>query len=236
MMHGLCSRFKRIVYTYPRTDYQRLARRAEFFDTISFDVFDTALRRKCGPPEQIFSIIETKYDVDGFRHKRIAAEKTARSLHGKATNIQHIYQEYPASEARREFLCNVELEEEANNLVAKQGVYGVFQHALGLGKNILFVSDMYLSSVFIAKLLKREGYGNPIVVVSNEEGQEKEDGQLFRVALERLTLQGVNVGKAMHIGDSFKPDYLGPRKVGLSSALIKRYVAFGLSESTHEAN
>jgi putative hydrolase of the HAD superfamily len=55
------------------------------------------------------------------------------------------------------------------------------------------------------------------VVDSAEEGVEKPDPALFRVALERL---GVSAEAALHVGDLYHVDVVGARRAGLGAALL----------------
>ena len=46
------------------------------YKAVSFDIFDTLLKRNINEPSDIFSLI--KIDIDRFGEKRIEAEKVAR--------------------------------------------------------------------------------------------------------------------------------------------------------------
>ena len=56
-------------------------------------------------------------------------------------------------------------------------------------------------------------------VVSAIEGTKKPDRRIFERALERA---GVGPGEAVHVGDMFLEDVLGPRKLGIRPLLIER--------------
>ncbi|HEY7515031.1 MAG TPA: HAD-IA family hydrolase [Vicinamibacteria bacterium] len=55
------------------------------------------------------------------------------------------------------------------------------------------------------------------VVDSTEEGVEKPDPRIFRVALERA---GAEAGTTLHVGDLYHVDVLGARAAGLRAALL----------------
>ena len=60
----------------------------------SFDMFDTLITRLVNAPSDLFSIIETEYNIPNFRKNRINAERKARknSNHEEIT-IDDIYKE-----------------------------------------------------------------------------------------------------------------------------------------------
>ena len=55
--------------------------------------------------------------------------------------------------------------------------------------------------------------------VSNEYGVNKISGKLFKIVLNQ---KGIKQSEIVHIGDSVKADFLGARKVGIKSILIRR--------------
>ncbi len=71
----------------------------------------------------------------------------------------------------------------------------------------------------VRKKLERVGLGHffETVVDSAEEGIEKPDPRLFRVALERL---GVRAEETAYVGDIFKVDVVGARAAGILPILI----------------
>ena len=58
------------------------------YEYISFDIFDTLVKRDLERPADVFLVVEKKYQmqtgmaIDGFAEKRITAEKKARKLRG----------------------------------------------------------------------------------------------------------------------------------------------------------
>ncbi len=58
-----------------------------------------------------------------------------------------------------------------------------------------------------------------VVIASLEEGVEKPDPALFRLALERL---GVSAEEALHVGDDPLDDVEGARRVGMKALLLDR--------------
>ena len=79
-------------------------------DVISFDIFDTLIKRKCGKPSGVFDLVaeelvafEQRTDANGtakdsfknsFRQNRIAAEKKVRKKKGRSeVSLAEIYDE-----------------------------------------------------------------------------------------------------------------------------------------------
>ena len=57
------------------------------------------------------------------------------------------------------------------------------------------------------------------VIASLEEGVEKPDPRIFRIALERA---GVEAGEALHVGDDALDDWQGARDAGMKAIVIDR--------------
>ena len=162
---SLKSALKKATHSRP-TDYEKLAERVKQFHAVSFDVFDTALVRSCGEPHAIFDIVAQSCEVPDFARRRIEAEQRARKIHGKRTNLEHIYEclELPLEEsdgtrdAMRMILKEMELNAERSNLRAKPEILQLYSHAVEEKIRVAFISDMYLPSEFLRKVLVTAGY------------------------------------------------------------------------------
>lgn len=223
-MH-LKNSISQLAHSYPKVDFHKLADKLLHYDVVSFDVFDTALKRRCGSPSSIFDIVERVSGTPNFKETRIEAERLARKTYGVHTNIRNIYQSYPASNTVSRELMNLELAVERENLIAYAPIHEIYKLLVNKGKQTLFISDMYLSEEFIRRSLIEAGYrDNPLILVSNERGAEKKSGKLFIRAKEQLhKLDQTRSPSMIHVGDSIRADYLGPRRAAISSCLIARY-------------
>ncbi|MCI1219958.1 MAG: hypothetical protein LKF99_05430 [Bifidobacterium sp.] len=219
---GLASK---IVHSLPRTDIEELTVVALRFDVISFDVFDTALKRKCGDPAAIFRIVEEKSKFPDFASKRKSAEKDARQRFKKKTTINNIYSFFPANNEVKSYLMSEELTVERENLVLNPEIFNLYTHLISANKKIIFLSDMYLSEYFIGRILNNSGYSNRLfLLVSCEIGEEKSNGNLFKIARSKITHRNLDHdSKFLHIGDSIRSDFIGPHLAGFSAHLIPRY-------------
>jgi len=103
----------------------------------------------------------------------------------------------------------------------KRGVYvGVMTNADGRMREVL--RDLE----FPGELFRVEG-GKDLVVISEEEGVEKPDGEMFRIALGRVNGRyggGIKAEESVHVGDEEESDYEGAVRAGWRGLLVGRDV------------
>lgn len=178
------------------------------YDVVSMDVFDTALVRHFVTPDGIFSYIEEKHQIVGFKQKRLQAEASARAQFAdkKDVDLTAIY----AQPSLVGIDPQLELEAEQRFCVANPIIYDLYLRAQILGKSIYFVSDMYLAQAHVAQLLANQGYhAYDKLYVSSEDDLIKGDGSRFQA------LKAEWAGKkVLHIGDNYVADYEWPKKLG----------------------
>ena len=203
----------------------RLLHKLMRYDVISFDVFDTLIERDTVLPSEIFSyaaetIIPER--AEEFRSERIKAEEEARTHaeNGEVTLVE-IYDCLNSSfQAYAESLRQAEIQQELQHNYPKTNITEVYQELIRLGKKVYLISDMYLSSAVIKQILEHCGItGYAKIFVSNEYHCNKRDGKLFRIAAGEENLERE---KMIHVGDSIRADFIGPRKAGIRSVLISR--------------
>lgn len=196
------------------------------YQYISFDIFDTLIERKVKAPSDIFAIVGKNIlgdaCADVFRQDRINAELIARKncKTGEVT-LDNIYDcladKYLEKKA---LLKESEIQTELDFCIPKQNIIEVLKYAFEKNKTIFIISDMYLPTNVIKKMLEKCGIHNDIkVYVSNEYGVNKISGKLFRIVLNE---NNVNASKMLHIGDSIKADSIGALKAGIHFYHIKR--------------
>ncbi|MBQ8306758.1 MAG: hypothetical protein IJX90_11150 [Blautia sp.] len=189
------------------------------YDYISFDIFDTLVKRNVEEPTDIFSIM-VKTVGENFREKRIQAEKRARAELGKVeVTIEDIYSYFTESE--RQKLIELEMDTELKAIVPNQAVADVYRRCLDSGKTIYITSDMYWPKKTVEELLNKNGYsGYKQLYLSSEEQKVKSNGTLFQELLENEQIRPEQI---VHIGDSQKGDYEEPRKLGIKAVRIPRH-------------
>ena len=178
------------------------------YEIISFDIFDTLLYRELVFPGNVFSYIENKYNFKNFMQNRTYSEQAYRVLK-KARNIDceditynDIYlkldKNYPKAK-------DLELEVEYNILKANEDMLDCYNYALQQNKKIILISDMYLDSSFLEKVLNKNGYYNfDKIYVSSETKKLKNTGAMFKHVIKDLN---INPSKILHIGDNMVSDF-----------------------------
>lgn len=178
----------------------------------SLDVFDTALFRDVYQPRDIFSLIEDKVG-NSFRKKRIEAESKAAAKNRFYT-LRDIYTYLIG------FDPNKEIEMEFEHVYANPKILEMYNKN---PMNYVFISDMYLPSSTIKKMLENCGYINPRVFVSCEEKCNKSSGILFDKVQKR-------VGKiTKHYGDNYRGDIEGCVTQGIEPVFIPALEKFNLN-------
>ena len=194
----------------------------------SFDIFDTTLIRKCGKPGNIFYILAHKlYPSDKAKREdfllwRKGAESDARrSNPGKDVTIEDIY----SSEELKGFdeytiaqLIEAEKSIEAEQLIANPAIRDVIKQKREQGYTICFISDMYMPSAFLKKVLEKEDCINADeqVYVSCEWNARKSNGALYKKLKEQLKPQ-----EWEHFGDHPISDYKMAKRLGIKATKVK---------------
>lgn len=163
-------------------------------ELVSIDIFDTAIFRTTYLPTDIF-----KLKGDEFCRKRIDAEHRAYK-EGKYT-LDEIYSYLP------EYNMQDEIDLEFQNTMPNVSILDMYKKQ---EKDYIFISDMYMSSETLKKLLEKNGYNDPTVFVSCELGAGKAKGELFKVVENKL---GRKITK--HWGDNYIADVLGVKEAGI---------------------
>jgi FMN phosphatase YigB (HAD superfamily) len=207
-------------------------------DLVSLDVFDTCLGRAVADPTHLFVLLGrrsarqlgelglglTEEDTGGwFRSRRIAAESRARVAHaGREPNIEAIYQELAieiADPSMREHLLQAELELEHRFSVARAEVLAFARRVVESGRRLVYLSDMYLPSATIAGLLDRADFPKADVLVSNETGVSKANGDAYGDLCRRF---GAAPGRTLHVGDNLRADGWSAARRGLRAIIVDR--------------
>jgi len=179
---------------------------------ISFDVFDTLVRRPFARPDDALSFLELKFQVTGWLAARKNAEKTALQASGKESiSLSQIYAYVPAQWG---FMEQEEIKFDLEILRPNRDALELFNGFRTAGKTIIIATDTYYDSRTIAKILESNGYcGYSRIFTSCESGKTKSRGTLFDVILHELGLQ--DPVQMLHIGDNPHSDQHSPRQRGI---------------------
>ncbi len=194
---------------------EKLANKLSQYDLISFDVFDTLIKRPFEGPTDLFEVVEKETGIHNFKNFRIKAEIDARSHSSKPGQEVDIYDIYSVLEenygiSAREGIRR-EIEAEKRFCFANPEMFNVYRSLIKTGKHVVAVSDMYLPSDVIAEILNDCGYDAiDKIYVSCEQGVAKAEGILLHVVYEK---EG-KPKKCIHVGDNLASDVIGARKAG----------------------
>jgi FMN phosphatase YigB (HAD superfamily) len=195
----------------------------------SFDIFDTLFTRLVSGPTEIFKICGDRalhfgwidFSSETFCAVRVNAEWRSRLFYeGGEVSLDEIYREIAntleiATETI-EKLKDLELEVEAEYLVAVPRAYQLIEQARRSHPNVLFLSDMYLPKAFLKDRLKQHGFwqeGDQLYV-SSQCRKSKGNGDLFLKVLEDLRLSPQEL---THTGNNWQSDVAKPSSLGINS-------------------
>lgn len=195
---------------------------------LSLDIFDTCLIRKCGEPRKIWDLMADKlFDKEdycgrlSFVGNRSVVEKRMMDENFYPT-LNDIYDELNVSQWGFESsqIMQLEMELEERELCPNPQMLDVVNKYRLEGFSVSFISDMYLPSIFLKKILVKYGFckENEKVYVSAECKASKNDGSLFDYVFKDT---GTKAKQWIHYGDNEKSDYLEPKSKGVKSFWIK---------------
>lgn len=189
---------------------------------ISFDIFDTVIRRSVARPSDIFRLMESAggESLAGFAQMRMAAEARCREKMGRPIKLWEIYDELRANlGARVDELMAREVRLELDGCRPNEPWASLCRECIAAGKTVVMVSDMYLPAGVIRQMLDRCGIrGYKKLYVSCEERAKKADGSLFRVVLQELNIRP---SQLLHIGDNRRSDVVRPMAMGIRVRRVK---------------
>lgn len=193
---------------------------------VSFDVFDTLIKRSVAKPSDLFLLMEnhlvnTKSEIyRGFAEKRIAAEREGNSELDRPIGLSEIYERLRGEYGKdTDELSALEIKTEMDGCRPNPELVDLFNKCIESGKTVIIISDMYLPESVIAEMLNKCGvHGYDKLYVSCERGSRKRDGKLFRIVLEDMNIRPREL---VHIGDSRRADFAVPVMMGIKSIWIK---------------
>jgi HAD superfamily hydrolase (TIGR01549 family) len=180
---------------------------------ISFDIFDTLIRRPVEKPADLFRFLDAKalqltdgIAVDFGRTRSMCEVETRKRLEGIKDEItlDAIYDTlaayYDLSEDQVAALKKAEIDIEI--AAAQERPFGrrLYDIARESGRPVYLISDMYLSTNVISQMLVRAGYNDVNeMFVSSDYGCRKHSGKLYEIVLKHIGLASHNL---VHVGDN----------------------------------
>ena len=192
-------------------DIAQLRAAIDGHDVISFDLFDTLLKRIVLFPRDVFEMAEEQTGVKGFADCRYRIQTSCPRL-----SLDGIYARLKEacgySDETIERLRSTELQLETKLILPRRKVLELFEYAKERGKTVILVSDMYLDPSFLKGILEKLGItGYEALYVSCRYGCLKHEG-LFEEVLKRT--EGRTV---LHIGDDLFSDFACAKEFGLDA-------------------
>lgn len=221
-MYGASIYFAKLHSVFLRNSTRRnstLRQSALFLDpkndphaVISFDVFDTLVRRPFADPDDAMRFLELKCRAPGWFAARKEAEAQAlRSRETECVNLSQIYEFLPS---RWRFMELEEIAFDLSILRPNQDAKALFEGFVASGKTVIIVSDTYYDSATIERFLEACGFrGHSRVFASSESGKTKSRGTLFDLVLAELGIAAPS--QMLHIGDNERSDLHSPEGRGI---------------------
>ena len=212
-----------------REEYKRIREIISKYEYVSFDLFDTLIKRNVYHPTDVFSVVEKAYirkygnkGIEDFKELRVSAEQKARHMNHAEICIDDIYIQFGNQYCKNvlERYKTLEMDVEIEITCVNQGMVNIYNECINRGKKVLLISDMYLPRYVIESILNRHNIINYRgLFLSCEIGKTKRTGQIFESV---LCGEKINRKLLIHIGDNFVSDFIMPRKKGIKSLYIKK--------------
>lgn len=200
---------------------------------ISFDMFDTLVRRNVANPSDVFLLVEDKYNntyvkdrdlqLKDFKKYRILAYEQAYKKNGAKCRVDDIYEELPKDfQSIKEILKKIEIDIESKICVPNKEIVDIFNYANEIGKKIVIISDMYLSEECLVHILDRCGIKNyDGFFISCEYGKSKTNGLLYDICCKEM---GVSYNEILHFGDGLKNDIIRAKQKKIDTIWYRKKV------------
>src|SRR3954452_6563628 len=232
------------VHATARTTDARLTRALSLLNgpdvtTLSLDVFDTMVWRRAPEPTDVFPMVANRLAEQDrlgphitprvFQKLRIAAEARARARRdeqgrGVEESLPDIYAELPryvAPASDADELARTELDVEREVLMPDLDVLELIRFAHETGKQVIAVSDTYLSEQELRTLLDASFAGDVAldrIYASSDHGVGKTSGMFERV----VDALRIEPRQLVHVGDHPQADVETPSKLGIPTVHFKR--------------
>lgn len=207
--------------------FQKIENQLVNVSTVTMDVFDTVLKRDACSPGSIFDFMErsisNEHQIANFAVKRRNAERKAYKLLGTKTTLKDIYLnlDKQISENEVKEFCAIEKQLEYDLCCVNIKIKHILDFCAEKKIQVILISDMYLESAFIKKMLSKVGIMESVhydkIYVSSEYGMTKKSGTLYDLVIQE---NNIDLKRTIHIGDAVRSDFCIPYKKGLKAIHI----------------
>ncbi|GIO41970.1 hypothetical protein [Paenibacillus apis] len=229
---------------FEENDLQVLLQEIDNCSVVSFDIFDTLLRRSVFKPEDVFQIVQSRLQesmnnpnlpssvINAFASLRAGSERQLRQERDEMLEQgMDVSEEITVNEVYKfminrfggnldgvDALIKIEQEVELSVLTARKIGKWLFQTAINKGKTVIIVSDFIHDEHFIVQALDKCGIkGYEKLYVSSSIGKKKHSGNLFKFVEKNLK---VSSDKILHIGDNPIGDWTRAHECGWKAIRI----------------
>jgi glycosyltransferase involved in cell wall biosynthesis/FMN phosphatase YigB (HAD superfamily) len=212
---------------------------------VSFDIFDTLVKRPFFEPHDLFVLLRD-YVVKDLGHKelyllediRVKAEQEVRKKlrcnppFYEEVGIKDIYDymvdKYAISAELADVIMYKEMELELKYCEPRTFVKELFYLANYLAKKVIVISDTYLPDETINHILKKCGYSNfHKLYLSSNIKLTKASGNIYSYVVSDLNTKA---NRIIHLGDNYKSDYENSESNGLHSYFVPRAMSVFLGD------
>ncbi len=209
----------------------KIIKQIDKYEYVSFDIFDTLIKRNIQRPSDIFELVQLEYEnkynkkIYNYKDIRTRAEIKARALDkNREPNIDDIYKclELNKKEYDIEDLKKIEINLEDKFCQRNYDFYPIYKYCIENDKKIIITSDMYLKKEQIIKILDNAGIKKyDYLFLSNDVKLNKHNGKIYKYILDKVKIKSNQI---LHIGDSKRGDYIFPKIYRIKSILIPKRI------------
>lgn len=193
---------------------------------VSFDIFDTLVFRTVQTHNQVFEEVgKNKLLQNIFSHPstfvqyRVSAERKAlkQCAYGEEITLDMIYNNFNLNGKLKTKIQQLELNSENKVLVPNYQLDRWIKLAYEAGKEVVLISDMYLScnQIYDIALRKLENYSLiSKIFISSEYNCRKSTGHLYYKVKEQCRLE---FNELLHIGDNIQSDIKIANGLGINT-------------------
>lgn len=214
-------------------DSKRILEKVDGYSRVSFDIFDTLIKRDVPDETSIFEILQKKLikekyitsEVD-FVKERKKAEQAARIIaENQEVTLDEIYEQLECLlKTEKKHILEEEEQLEIELCTVNPLIRPIYDYCIQKGIDVYIISDMYLSKKVIEKILQKNGYTQyKALYVSCENHCSKRQGKLYDLFLEK---EKIEKGSILHIGDNMKTDILQAKKHGFAVCKIPKDISW----------
>lgn len=217
--------------------FQEMKNLIDEVEVVSFDVFDTLVKRLVNTPETVFQIVGDQFGIENFKTSRAslqmqASMKAERELKIPHADMNQIYEHIKVNSSKDvdwDKVRDTEVQLEIDCLVRNDEMYDIYQYALAQGKRVVITSDMYLLKSHMEAILEKNGYaGYANLYVSSETHTTKYREDIFKYVCEH---ENIAPEKVLHIGDNYASDVENAKKQGLKACHYKKFTTESMEGS-----